>query len=216
MKGGLLCLTIICFCSGLLLSQNSFGLSLGVDFTKTRFKTELTGDPDELSNNGFSDPSLNAGLFLQHFISSKFILDAGISFTQKRNISRFNSQFEATLIPIAMTRVEFGIVKTSGIVKYKIHNKWHAGLGLSHRYIINANTILLSGEARKSSYDRTNMALLFEASYQYKQFLINVSYANGQNFDFASLSAFFNIVKSLDNLELSIRYSLITSKKKNK
>ena len=47
-------------------------------------------------------------------------------------------------------------------------------------------------------------------------FSINVSYANGQNFDLASLSAFFNIVKSLDNLEVSIRYSLFNSKRKNK
>jgi len=58
------------------------------------------------------------------------------------------------------------------------------------------------------------MALIFETSYQYKQFFIDLSYAKGQNFDLASLSAFFNIVKSLDNLELSIRYSLINSKKK--
>jgi len=214
MKGGLLCLTIICFCNGLLLSQNSFGLSLGVDFTKTRFKTEIY-DEGELSNKGFINPSLSASLFLQHFISSKLSLDVSGAFTSKKDVNRFDPTFEASLTQ-ALAKVEFGILSTSGVVKYNFFRKWHAGLGLSHRYIINANTILLSGEARKSSYDRTNMALLFEASYQYKQFLINVSYANGQNFDFASLSAFFNIVKSLDNLELSIRYSLITSKKKNK
>lgn len=198
---------VLCFLLSFILflspvvGQSSYGVSAGIDFSKVSFYGFRFSDR-YIADVGFSYPSLEMGLQSKHTLSKKFSLSLSMHHTNKKDILRAKKE----VVKLEAIKVQFELLKNHGTVHYELFKNLRIGLGLSHRYIFNAKTIYLNGDELRSSYNRTNMALLAGISYSYNRFHLSLNFARGEALNFDFISEFYDLTERINNIEWRISY----------